>query len=284
MAQGNNQNQKRNSTFTNSWTTTYDGVMSSMSFKFIDDRGFIVLAPIHPNMIGKTPKAGEKVYDYDNAQSFWISPQMAIALKTGIQALLEQEHAEVPEFHQIQVGSGADNQRNLTIYAPRSIRLTVKGEKRSFPDNYLLKIQSVQDEEQIKSFHVLQTEDINVVSGKGAEKEESAITIHSDLELIIKFCDVVLDATMGTHRHTANYAKNLIGSAANNSNKGKKSNAFEGVDEDDDLEDEDEDSESTSTKKTAPKRPSPATSKKPNKSLSKSFDDEDEDEDDDLPM
>ena len=126
MAQGNNQNQKRNSTFTNSWTTTYDGVMSSMSFKFIDDRGFIVLAPIHPNMIGKTPKAGEKVYDYDNAQSFWISPQMAIALKTGIQALLEQENAEVPEFHQIQVGSGADNQRNLTIYAPRSIRLTVK--------------------------------------------------------------------------------------------------------------------------------------------------------------
>ena len=288
MSGQNTRNNDRKAVFTNAYTNSYDSTFSSLSFKYIDDKAFLVFAPIFPNMVGKTPKKGERIYDYDNAISFFVSPQVASTFLRTIRSFMDDQDSEEPSMTKLIIGD--EFGRTMTLCAPGAIRIS----KKVFEENYVLKVTSTQNDETINAYHVLQT---NVCTMVNTSKEEEEFLIHSDIELLITFCEELIKIALASPRHIANYARNMIG-ANNNSNKGngKRGNAFANMEDDEDDEptsDDDEEESAPSSKKTSNKKPTKTVSNKTGgaqrKKLAAEFDDEDEGGneeqfDDDIPM
>ena len=295
-------NRRQNSTYSSANFSSYDEQVSSLSFSYANEGSFIEVAPIIPTMIGKTPKQGEKVYDYDNRVSTFISAQHAILLRRALNNLLELVEAdeEIPAKTEVTIPTG-QGIRRVTLIAPGRVSLKIKGKKTNFPDNFMLKLETKKsDDETVLAYHILQNSVVSYISGEETSEE----VVENDILMLIEFCNMVIDLSLGKVRHTASMTRNLVNAnQSSSSNGGKKGSAFNSMDDDDDDgEDSDypddeseEDEEDSSNKKSSKKRSSTSAkkspvSKKTRKSISSEMEDDDDGEegdadyDDDIPM
>lgn len=289
---GGNNRRQNNSTYTNSNFTSYDEQVSALSFSFANEGSFIDVAPIIPAMIGRTPKQGEKVYDYENRVNTFISPQHAILLRKALENLLELDEDDIPAKTEVTIPTG-QGIRRVTIIAPGRVTLKIKGKKTSFPDNFMIKLETKKsDDETILAYHILQNNVVSYISGEETSEE----VVENDILMLIAFCNTVIELGLSQVRHVASMTRNLVNASAPSSSAKKGGSAFSNMDDDDDGEDEDyaeessdddEDGESSkrSSKRTPTAKKSPVSGKKQRKSITAEIDDEDgEDYDDDIPM
>ena len=279
-------NRRQNSTYSSANFSSYDEQVSSMSFSYANEGSFIEVAPIIPTMIGKTPKQGEKVYDYDNRVSTFISPQHAVLLRRALNNLLELIEAdeEIPAKTEVMVPTG-QGIRRITIIAPGRVSLKIKGKKTSFPDNFMLKLETKKsDDETILAYHVLQNSTVSYISGEETSEE----VVEHDMIMLMEFCEMVIELSLGKVRHTASMTRNLVNANQSSSSNGsKKGSAFNSMDDDDDGEDDEDyddnetEEEETTSRKSKKSSSSKSTKQSPVKKTRKSISSEMEDDDDD---
>jgi len=85
------QSNKQRSVFTSTQISSYERAFTAMSFTLVNGNGLLVLSPIFDEFIGKDPKKGDNVYDYDSKMNFSIDAQAAIALRKGVESLMEND-------------------------------------------------------------------------------------------------------------------------------------------------------------------------------------------------
>jgi hypothetical protein len=290
-------NRRQNNTYSSANFSSYDEQISSLSFSYANEGSFIEVAPIIPAMIGKTPKQGEKVYDYDNRVSTFISPQHAILLRRALNNLLEiiDSGESVPAKTEVVVPTG-QGIRRITIIAPGRASLKIKGKKTNFPDNFMLKLETKKsDDETILAYHILQNNVVNYINGEETNEE----LVETDMIMLTEFCEMAIELSLGKVRHTASMTRNLVNANQSSSNNSKKGSAFNNMDDDEDdtdedyneegdNEEEDEDNSSKKPKKSSSKSTKQSPAKKSRKNISSEMEDdedgEDGDYDDDIPM
>jgi hypothetical protein len=218
-------------TYTNADFSSYDGLFSALSFMLINQSTTLQLAPIDPAMIGKQPKKGERVYDYDNKLTVMLNAPFAMQLQKAFEYITDPElDAEVT---QITVSTGVEgNSRAVTIFRPGAVKLKVAGKSTQFDENYLMKIEITKDGDTTRAYHVMQNSVITF-GMKNAEgvKSEDEVTIEHDIEIIKQVCQRVIDTALGLSRHGATQAVRMNGGG---SSPARKKNAFQGVEEGED--------------------------------------------------
>lgn len=177
--------QKRNKTVYTDGASIYDSSFSALKFTLADEKGMIFLSPVISGMSGKKPKAGEKMYDYDNKLSFQFSVTQAITLKEGIDNLLTNKGKSVS----IETTFN-DTKRSFTVFSPNSIQLGGKT-----LDNYLLRISLIDEDSTQKVYHSLKKE-IYIM-----DKEE--YEVEAGLKALIAFLDAVVENASSVAWHGA---------------------------------------------------------------------------------
>jgi len=175
------QNNKPRSIFTSTKISSYERSFTAMSFTLVNDNCLISLAPIFDEHIGKEPKKGDSVYDYDSKMNFSIDSQAAIGLRRGIESLMENE--ELTQF--IMTFGNEKTRRTLTLFKPNAVKLAGKNY-----DNYILKLTQTKDDGEEKMYHIMQR---TTNEFKNTSKEVMADELEIDLLLLIEFCARVLD-------------------------------------------------------------------------------------------
>ena len=238
--------QRRQSTFTNSGWSSYDNTFSAMSFVMANDAMLLQFAPILPDMVGRTPKKGEKVYDYDNKVNVSLTAH-AVQLQQAVDFLLDSDDS----VKSVQVGGEFEGASSITIFKPHGIKLNGQSY-----DNFVMRIEVTRDGDTIKAYHVLQSHVILIhPKEKGADVQE--LEVQTDLEVLVKACDAALEnAFQGAH-HGAKQAGGSSGSS-----EGARRSRMAQVAEDD------EDDEETT-----------ASARKSARSLADDFEDEEESSD-----
>ncbi len=245
--------EQRKSTFTNGEINSYERNFTAMSYVFADGRGIISLSPIFDEFVGKDPKRGDNVYDYDSKMNFSIDAQGAIRLKAGVQNLLDND-----ELKMITIVFGNEkNGRTLSLYKPGTLKLSGKNY-----DNYVLRLTTKKDDEEEKMYHLMQR---GSVAYKSTDNQESDDEMEVDLLLLIEFCNQLIANAFSTAYHGARRAG---GSAPSGQRSGGKSRR--------NVEEEDGDGDSEEEGDSKPAGKPGSSGKKPaaKKNLNDEFADE----------
>lgn len=237
---------------------SYDHMFSSLSWGFFNSIARMKLAPIKEEFIGKQAKKGDRVYDYDNEVAIYFAAGTAELLLNAIQQLKENE-----EYSSVEVVFG---EKRIEIFRPGKT-LKVRGKSVKI-DGYLLKITTVEDEEEIKVYHILQSQTMNATTEDG---EEIEITVDVGLNMMIHFLNELIRMASGSYRQGT-----LLATPSNSSKKtsAKDKKRHFAIDEDDDEDDDEADDDDEDDVKPSKKK----ASKKTLQEMEDEFnDDEDED-------
>ena len=228
-------NQRKQSVFTNSEVNSYEHHFSSMSYVWMDGRAMIQFAPIFDEFIGKQPKKGDNVFDYESKLNFAIDAQSAYMLLEGIRTLDETE-----ELKQFTMAFGSDKyKRQLTIFKPGTLKL-----KKIAHDNYIIRVSSFKDEEEQKMYHILQK---SSVSYKTFDGEDEEVDLEVDLNLMKEFAREAIRNAFGNTCHQAKRAGGAVQSS------GRSARRSQNVEEED-VDDEGGDKPTASNKKASGKK------------------------------
>lgn len=260
--------QRKAAVFSNSDNgfNSYDGVFSSMSVRFFNNTAVLDLAPINPDMTGKTPKAGDKVYDYESKRSLYFTSHTAYSLLVAIKKLKESLETDEPLTSvKVEIGFG-ENKKSVEIFAPGKA-ITVQKKTYANENNFLLKCIIIDDEEKSTAYHILQNSTIELKVGKDVYEEE----FYSDLEMLELFLLQVINLGTGAYRHGAALAGGVASSGTN-----KPKSKFFTVDADDEDDDETSDDDDEETEKPTSKTKRNTASKKSSlKELANEFTEDD---------
>ena len=180
---------RRQTTYTTNSVNFYDRLFSALSFTWAGDGMLMSLAPIFEERIGRQPKRGESVYDYDNKTNVSITPIKATALKTSLEHFLSSN--EVRSFEVTLTANGqTDYVRTLKFMKPGMLKL--KGSESAIQDISMCLTVKDRGGETSKHYHVFAQETVAFETSSGKEN----LTIHSELDALIKILDLsVMNAT-----------------------------------------------------------------------------------------
>lgn len=187
--------------YTNANFNFYDNKYSAMSGNLAGYNGFLLtFAPIIKDMIGKQPKKGEKVYDYDAKVNVMVNSAFALALSKMASLAKEtylnpDENNEVRRFeHVIKTHNG---HRSVQIVLPHAMKLA--GEPNT---HFIIRVETVRDEAKTIVYHALQEETINVHTVNGIDE----IKEYVGLEFLIQLPRLVMQHESATMLHAARLA------------------------------------------------------------------------------
>lgn len=237
-------NRTKRAIYSNGSLKSYDGYSSSMGVRFYNEVGVVDVAPINPEFVGKEAKKGDKVYNYEDRLSVFISPDAAQGLLSTIEHLqglleyaLQDEEFVAPTKATFEFGD-----RACTICAPGA-RLRINGERPDLSEKFVLMF-SIPDEDgnPIPITHILQNTDITLTH---ADKSQEVVTLTTGLDSFKQFLREVIALGTGSYRQGAALAA-PTGAASGKSNADKSKGFQQILDEDDEF-----DEEETSTAKPA---------------------------------
>lgn len=207
----------RKSIYSDADYASFDSNFSSMKLNLIDSKGGIALAPIFPEFIGKKPKAGEKVYNYEAKIGVIINNAQALTLRDGIGHLKKD-----PSLKSIGIKMTLyTGTKAISVFAPGAIELS----KKKF-DSYVLRIvNSVEEGDTQKIYHVFQKSEIDM--GK------DTFEVDTGLNLFIEFLNKIVENSFGVAMHANKRSSN--NSSSGNYRSSSRSVVEERESEDDEL-------------------------------------------------
>lgn len=183
--------QERSAIFTNAEVNSYERSFTSMSFVWLDGKGLISLAPIFDEFVGKEPKKGDNMYDYDSKLNFLVDPQGAIRIRSAVKNILNADVKSVTVEFSPQMKSN----RTLTIFKPGCIKLGGKNY-----ENYILRLTTKKDDEEEKMYHIMQHDVVQYKLEDNTSEEE---TIEVDMLLLLEFCNTLIENSFNISMHGA---------------------------------------------------------------------------------
>lgn len=204
------ENNQRKSTYTNAEISSYERHFTCMSFVMVEGRAMISFAPIFDEFVGKEPKRGDNVYDYDSKVNFAIDAQGALAIRQAVQNYMASD--DDTKMMSVTFGGGK-NSRTLAIFKPGTLKLSGKTY-----DNHVLRVTITKDDEEEKLYHILQR---NSITYKTTSNEEIEEEFETDLQLLVEFCNQTIANGFNTAYHGAKRAGGS--SSGGSSNKGQRS-------------------------------------------------------------
>lgn len=219
------QRARRQTTYSNADINSYDSQFSNMSYTWADGRGLIAFAPIFQEFVGKQPKRGDSVYDYESKLNFSLDAQGATLLLEAINTLMSVE-----DVKSVVVPFGSkDNKRTISIFKPNTLRLGGK----SYP-NFIVRVSVVRGEEEEKMYHLMQTGGIEYKTVDGDNLEEE---IEVDMLVLKRFCEQVLTNSFGVAYHAAK-RQGAFSSSRSSGGEGRSQRRRSNVEEEEDDEGE----------------------------------------------
>lgn len=202
------ENNSRKSTYTNAEISSYERHFTCMSFVLVEGRAMISFAPIFDEFVGKEPKRGDNVYDYDSKVNFAIDAQGAVAIRRAVQSYMESD--DDVKMMSVTFGGGK-NSRTLAIFKPGTLKLSGKTY-----DNHILRVTLKRDDEEEKVYHILQR---NTVTFKTVDNQEVEDELETDLQLLVEFCNQTITNGFNVAYHGA---KRAGGGTASGGSAGKR--------------------------------------------------------------
>lgn len=182
-------NNQQKTVYTNSNLFSYDRHFSALTYGFANYNGFIKFSPIKSEYVGKEPKKGEHMYDYDSSESYNISAQDASILLESIAHLRENPSSK----YVIYTTGTPDFQREFKIFSPNGVKLG----NVLYP-NYIIKCTKTAKDESPKSvYHIFATG--KFTAGKANEE----IELHTDFDLFNEFLQYAIENTFSLGWHGA---------------------------------------------------------------------------------
>lgn len=248
---------KRKTTFSFSDFNSYDSTVSALSTRWYNKLGVIDFAPINPEFIGKRPKKGDQVYDYESKVSVYVGITFAKQLLkaiTQVRALLELE--EDSEVTTITARAGG---KSISFHLPGKKTLKTKGKVVDTSENIIIEaVVPGEDDDKIKVTHIMQNTVTEIVAKDG---EVIELTEYLDLDLLEDFLLAVVQVALGGIEHATKNAGGGGSSSGTSSSKKKSKFAAINDDDDDDFEEEDdEDYTPNPKKKSSARKPKVSTS------------------------
>jgi hypothetical protein len=176
----------------------------------VEGRAMISFAPIFDEFVGKEPKRGDNVYDYDSKVNFAIDAQGALTIRQAIQNYMSSD--EDTKMMSVTFGGGK-NSRTLAIFKPGTLKLSGKTY-----ENHVLRVTIKKDDDEEKLYHILQRNNITYKTTSNEEIEEE---FETDLQLLIEFCTQAITNGFNIVYHGAKRAGSS--SFGGSSSKGQRS-------------------------------------------------------------
>lgn len=262
MATPNNQNRQKRAVYSNGSLKSYDGLASSLGVRFYNEVGVVDIAPINPEFVGKEAKKGDKVYNYDDRISIFLTPDVAQGILASIKHLqdLLDYAAQDEEFVAPTRLTYEWAERSCTILAPGA-KLKINGERPDLSEKFVLMF-NIPDEDgnAVTVTHILQNTDLTLTY---PDKSQEIATLNTGLESFKTFLSEIISLGTGAYRQGAALAA-PTGGASGKSTAEKSAGFGKILDEDDDFEEEEGEATTSKAK--------PATARKvlkPNKTVQK---------------
>ena len=181
---------ERKTVFTNSNFSFFDSKYSCLGGNFANGNFLLSLAPINADMIGKVPKKGDKVYDYDSKTNIMVGSSFAMALLEMVDAIQIEGVKRVE--HKIDTHNGY---RSVQLISPGSVKLGGQ-----LSEKYILRVETKRDEDKSTIFHELQEENLNVYMGSVNDATDPMV-IHSGLKFLAELAKAAINAEIGGAIH-----------------------------------------------------------------------------------
>lgn len=210
-----NQTSTNTSVYTSSNTSFYDKHASALELKFVNNNGLLKFSPINQEFVGKEPKKGDKIYDYESATNVLISGIDAKRLLDAIEADSYEEDAMTNTSIVIQTET-ATFTRTLSILKPGTTRLSTMKERWN---GYILSI--VQEHGKDGKMTVIHCFNPSNYAFKNAKKEVTEYETHPEFDLFVEWLKAVVQVAVGGYRHSVNLvtSKLNIGRTSNSNNQ-----------------------------------------------------------------
>lgn len=194
-----NGNQTTNtSVYTSSNTSFYDKHASALELKFVNNNGLLKFSPINSEFVGKDPKKGDKIYDYESSTNILISGIDAKRLLDAIEADNYEEDAMANTSIIIQ-SEAATFKRTLSIFKPNTTKLSTMKERWN---GYILSI--VHEHEKDGKSTVIHCFNPSSYAFKNAKKEVTEYETHPEFDLFVEWLKAVVQVAVGGYRHSVN--------------------------------------------------------------------------------
>ena len=227
------QQQPRNSVYTNSSTNSYDKYFSAIEYKFVNNSGLLKFTPIEKAFVGKDPKKGDKIYNYEKSESLLVTAVEAIKLLNAI-TLLESTLGTDDQMASISVKSGGANiSKNITIFAPGCVKF--KSPLPTTTTGFTIKFERTTEKDGSAIYWHIFAPDSYVIRDRA--KEETEIEIHAEFDLFKHFLKTVIDNATGVFEHGANRSHAVNNKGASSFRSGSRGNTDVQVVEDGDEDD-----------------------------------------------
>lgn len=210
-------NSKQRSVYTQSNFRSYDNRMSALSATLITDSTtalMLKVSPVLQAMVGKDPKKGEKVYDYDNAINYMIDPNTAYRLSVAAEYLLENIENGVKEV----VVRTTDNPKNYTEYCLWAPNFRVLNGNRF--NNFVIRCTRFKDgNRDAVSYHPFENGSFSISAGEDPKNLESSVMeLPVGFRLFINILKQVVDNQAGFWKHGPESASSGRGNARGRNN------------------------------------------------------------------
>lgn len=216
--------------YNNSKVSSYDSHVSSLGMRFFNNLGVLDLNPINPEFIGEQPKKGDKVYNYDEKLSLYITPQLAHLTASGIKqlrSLIESglDDDSIKSFTANSAGNA------ITIYAPGTVVVRAAKKVVDTDNNFVLSIKNKDNE---TANHILQND---VVQYNTTNKDVLEDIVYTGLDLLEAFLVQCIELSLygGVQAAAIANADNRGGSGGSTAKKG---GMFANLGDDEDDEDD----------------------------------------------
>lgn len=190
-----NSNYTRTNVYSNCDINSYDRYFSALSYKFAGGGAMISLAPIIGEKVGKEPKKGDTIFNYDDKVTYGISVEEALTLLEGIPYLMDEESGVTS----ISISNKHDDvvSKAITVFRPNAIALNkVKH------DNFLIRFEKQSKDGPEKSFHIFAFRILNCKTAEGTVEER----VETGMIAFKTFLEEVVKNAIGVAHHGARRA------------------------------------------------------------------------------
>lgn len=245
---------KRKTTYSYSEFTSYDSTVSALTTRWYTKLGVLDFAPINPEFIGKRPKKGDHVYDYESKVSVYLGVTFAKQLLkaiTQVRAALESEESDIETI------TARAGEKSISFHLPGMKTLKTKGKVVDTSENIIIEaVVPGEDDDKIKVTHIMQNTVTEIVAKDGEVVE---LTEYLDLDLLEDFLLAVVQVALSGIEHAT---KNAGSGSTSGGSSSKKKSKFAAIndDDDDDFEEEEDDEDYTPKKKSSTRKPKVSTS------------------------
>lgn len=192
MSDNQQNRQAPKTTYTSAEFQSYERQFTALAFTLANGRGLINLSPIFDEFVGKDPKRGDSVYDYEDKMNFLIDAQAAIQLRSGLNQLMEN----IDDMKSMTISFGNEKtRRTISVFAPNTLKLAGKSH-----DNFLLRLTHMKDDSEEKKYHLMQRASVDY---KNRQNESLTDPLEVDMLLLVEFCNVVIENAFNGAYHGA---------------------------------------------------------------------------------